>query len=172
MSDMMSTTYWKISCNGWFMGIPAMDYVNPYIPWIGSRFPNLSSIHQLGMPFTSHSQSLQALGLLSKLFVCPSKGARVCAGEKGWQNSLWLPWQPCDLLSVKSSMNWEVSIAMFDDHWETKPQTLAASQKKNQVFAWSILQTKFSIAPPQRVVFLELLIPFSRTSSSSFGEVH
>ena len=26
----------EISCNGWFMGILAMDYVNHYILWIGS----------------------------------------------------------------------------------------------------------------------------------------
>lgn len=109
---------------GWFMGIPTMDCgnANPQTLWVGSppklilnelvvfesahvNHANLkiSAEHAIHTPLKKWS--LEALGLLSKLFVCPSKGARVCAGEGLDPRTKW---------SYGKAMTWGLSFAMFD----------------------------------------------------------
>ena len=106
---------WAMVC--WFMGIPTMDCgnANPQTLWVGSppklilnelvvfesahvNHANLkiSAEHAIHTPLKKWS--LEALGLLSKLFVCPSKGARVCAGvgRAGSPNEVEL-WESYDL---------------------------------------------------------------------------
>ena len=112
---------WAMVC--WFMGIPTMDCgnANPQTLWVGSppklilnelvvfksahvNHANLkiSAEHAIHTPLKKWS--LEALGLLSKLFVCPSKGARVCAGvgRAGSPNEVEL-WESHDLGTWGSS---------------------------------------------------------------------
>ena len=74
----------------------------------------------------------KALGLLSKLFVCPSKGARVCAGEEMFGLHIWSSatdwgffWKMvrfCLILVGLGKEWWFWNLRIFTCLWRLQPQ--------------------------------------------------